>query len=269
MIRVIKDKRGLAYPVSFLILFIGLMLSTTLVYVVATSRISVASSNLDYTAAENKMFSFHKKAESIMFSPNASAVVFFDRYGGKFVTGPTAHGQKINFTVGSTNELIFSSATGNVTYLVPNSNPRHSKFYLAGDNRLAVNNTSTTSGQLYAIKDTRGSRIVLEYRPIATSSKAGTSGGLPLNIVRIYLPNLNTTASITLEGEFFLRLTSSVVVTSRTYNLSTNPTKATVTVTVDGKTESVDVPITGSGSGTVIKVETVVNYITVARAGLS
>jgi len=252
------SKKGMAIPVTFLILFVSLSFVISLTYYFAVSRVNSRSQLLKVSAAKQNMLSLENSIAAIAWSPGSSKVHSFDDYGGNFVVEPEAKSLLINVTDNSFYDVVFNSPVGKAVYELPSSESMVSTVFLEGDNRVVVNQSTSTMTQLYESEGTESSEITLSYRPLASSTEIGSNDGKPLNNLRIYILNLNSSQSLTFQGSFYLRINCvNVTSTLRSYNFSYPITSLTVKATLDGVDGEVSLPISSSAEGALVNLEIV------------
>lgn len=263
------SKKGMAIPVTFLILFVSLSFVISLTYYFAVSRVNSRSQLLKVSAAKQNMFSLENSIASVAWSPGSSTVHSFDDYGGNFVVEPEAKGLLINVTDNSFYDVVFNSSVGKAVYELPPSESMFSTVFLEGDNRVVVNQSTSTMTQLYESEGTESPEITLSYRPLASSTEIGSNDGKPLNNLRIYILNLNSSQNLTFQGSFYLRI-DCVNVTSilRSYNFSYPITSLSVKVTLDGVDGEVLLPISSSAEGALVNLEIVTSEVQLQTTGV-
>ena len=263
------SKKGMAIPVTFLILFVSLSFIISLTYYFAVSRVNSRSVLLKVSAAKQNMFSLENSVTSVAWSPGSSKVHSFDDYGGNFVVEPEAKSLLINVTDNSFYDVVFNSSVGKAVYELPPSESMFSTVFLEGDNRVVVNQSTSTMTQLYESEGTESPEITLSYRPLASSTEIGSSDGKPLNNLRIYIINLNSSQSLTFQGSFYLRINCvNVTSTLRSYNFSYPITSLSVKVTLDGVDGEVLLPISSSAEGALVNLEIVMSEVRLQKTGV-
>jgi hypothetical protein len=252
------SKKGMAIPVTFLILFVSLSFIISLTYYFAVSRVNSRSQLLKVSAAKQNMFSLENSVASVAWSPGSSKVHSFNDYGGNFVVEPEAKSLLINVTDNSFYDVVFNSSVGKAVYELPSSESMFSTVFLEGDNRVVVNQSTSTITQLYESEGTESPEITLSYRPLASSTEIESNDEKPLNNLRIYILNLNSSQSLTFQGSFYLRINCvNVTSTLRSYNFSYPITSLTVKATLDGVDGEVSLPISSSAEGSLVNLEIV------------
>jgi len=248
-------------------LFVSLMLIITATYYVAVTQISARGQLLNFYAAKQSMTSLESSINSILWSPGASQVYFISDFGGNFKITPTAKTLLINITDNTFTDTIFNSPVGKAVYELATAEPGSNGLYLKGDRRAIVNSSTSTMTQLRIVTGETSQEIVLSYRPLASSTVTGSSGGKPVNTVRVYIISMNLSQSLTLSSDFYLKAKCvSVVSDTRSYNLSYQASALQVKVVLDGMNGMVSLPISSSSSGAIITVEVLVCNVQLQRA---
>ena len=263
------SKKGMAIPVTFLILFVSLSLIISLTYYLAVSRVNSRSQLLRVSAAKQNMVSLENSIASVAWSPGSSKVHSFDDYGGNFVVEPEAKRLLINVTDNSFYDVVFNSSVGKAVYALSPSEYMISTVFLEGDNRVIVNQSTSTMTQLYESEGTESPEITLSYRPLASSTEIGSSDGKPLNNLRIYILNLNSSQTFTFQGNFYLRIDCvNVTSTLQSYNFSYPITSLSVKATLDGVGGEVLLPISSSAEGALVNLEIITCEVQLQKTGV-
>ncbi len=260
------SKRATALPISFLMLFVSLILIVSATYYVSVTKIQARGQLLNVAVAKQSMFSFESSIGSTKWSPSSSSVYHFEDSGGTFKIEPTAKRLLVNITDNTFYDIVFDSYIGKTVYELPPSEMVVSTLYMKGDRRAIINQSAFTTAQLYLSPGTQSPELTLTYRPSATISETGFSQGKPVNTLRLYIINLNTSTALTAHGEFNIKSTC-VTVTSnlRTYNFSYQITSILVKTVLDGRTDVVVLPVSSNASGAFVKVEILVCNIKLER----
>ena len=259
----------MAIPITFLMLFVSLMLIITATYYVAVTRISAQGQVLNFSAAKQSMIDLEKNIETVLWSPGASQVYYVDDFGGNLEIMPTAKILLLSLTDNNSSDVtlnsagaIFNSPVGEVVYNLSYAEPGSSGLFLEGDARVIVNSSSATMSQLQLATGETTQEIRLTYRPLASSMVTGSNSSKPVNTVRIYVINmtlpqsLNLSQSLSLSGGFYLKATCvSVTSITRSCNVSAI-SSIQVKAVFDGVNGMVSLPISSNvTSGAVVKVE--------------
>jgi len=268
LLSLLLSKRAIAIPVTFMILFASLTMIISVTYYLTIAQIKTRSSELKGSAAKQEMLSLKDSIDLVVWSPGSSEVLYFDDCGGKFRVEPHEKILVINLTDNSFHDVVFNSSIGKAVYELPPSNLLTTETFLKGDRRVIVNQSSSTMTQLYISQGSESKEIVLCYRPMTSSSTAGTSNGKPVNSLRIYIVNLNSSQSIVAQGNFNLRITCvNVTSTLRSYNFSYQIESLMVKVNFDGVNGKVSLPVSSNAEGAIVKVEIVTCNVKLQKVG--
>jgi len=265
-----ESKRGIAVPVTFLMLFVSLTLIVSVTYYFAVTKINVSSQGLKVSAAKQRMLSLEDTIQSILWSPGSYEIYEFEDLGGTFKVDPTAKRLVMNLTNDSFYDVFFNSSIGRVAYELPPSEDSNDYVFLKGDSRAVVNQSSSTMTQLYVSMGAASPEITLSYRPLAGSTVSELGNEKPTNSLRIYVINFNSSQTMTIQGKFRLK-TTCINVTSawKNYDFSYPLTAITLKVSFDGAVGMVSLPISSNVNGALVNLETVTCNIRIQSAGES
>ena len=264
--RLCRSRRAAALPVTFLMLFVSLMLIITATYYLAMTRISARGQLLNFSATKQAMIAFENSMENVLWSPGASQVYYFDDFGGSFSITPTAKALLLNLTDDNFYDVVFNSPVGKAVYELPYAEPGLSGLFLKGDARAIVNSSASTMAQLQMATGENAQEITLSYRPLASSTVTGSNNGKPVNTVRIYVVSMNLSQSLTLPTSFYLKARcTSVVSTTRNHDLTYTISSIQIKTTFDGVNGVVSLPILSNENGAMITVEVIVCNIQLQR----
>lgn len=264
----LKSKRALAIPVTYLLLFVSLMAIISMTYSFAVVKINSRGALLRASVAKQNMQFLDDAVHSVAWSFSASEVVYMDNCGGIFKTENTAKNLALNFTDEQTfYSVVFNSPVGRMYYKLDDSEFNEDGSYIRGDDRAVINQTAFTMTQLYVMTADDAKQLALSYRPLATAAAIGTSGGKPLNLIRINVINVNSSANLSQQEKFYLKVTSVNVTTTKTrYEFNQSVSSLAIKSAFDGKETTVWLPISSISDGVVVDVEVDVCYITIQRA---
>lgn len=264
----LKSKRALAIPVTYLLLFVSLMAIISMTYSFAVVKINSRGALLRASVAKQNMQFLDDAVHSVAWSFSASEVVYMDNCGGIFKTENTAKNLALNFTDEQTfYSVLFNSPVGRMYYKLDDSEFNEDGSYIRGDDRAVINQTAFTMTQLYVMTADDAKQLTLSYRPLATAAAIGTSGGKPLNLIRINVINVNSSANLSQQEKFYLKVTSVNVTTTKTrYEFNQSVSSLAIKSAFDGKETTVWLPISSISDGVVVDVEVDVCYITIQRA---
>jgi hypothetical protein len=104
--------------------------------------------------------------------------------------------------------------------------------------------------------------LIARYRPLTSSSAGDLVSGRRINNVRIYVVNLNSSASIESGGEFHVKVESENVTTQiQSYDLDAGVTTIDLKAVLDGTERTIAVPLTVGASGSTVRIEVVIGYV--------
>jgi hypothetical protein len=266
-LRFLLSDKATALPVSFLMLFVSLTLIVSATYYVSVTKIQARGRVLNIAVAKQNMLYFEDAVGLTTWSPGTSSVYHFDDSGGTFKTYPKTKSLLMNVTDKSTFHVIaFNSNVGKAVYELPSAEMAVYTFYLKGDGRAVINQSVFTMAQLYLSSGVSRPELTLTYRPLATISETGTTQGKPVNTLRLYVININSSAGITGQGEFNIKATCVNVTSSlQTCNFSSPIASIFVKAVFDGRMDTVVLPVASNPNGAIVKVETLVCNIQLQR----
>jgi len=265
----LSSRRGIALPVTFLMLFVSLVLLISVTYYFSISRINAKAKALKVSGVEQEMLSLEKVVKFVAWSPGAYEIYEFNDFGGEFRVEPTAKRLVLNLTDNTSfYDVFFNGSIGRVVYELPPSETQDNIF-LKGDSRVIVNQSSSTMTQLHISQGAEYSyEITLSYRPLAGSTVIGSSNGRPVNNLRVYIINLNSSQSTTRLGNFRLKVTCANVTSSwQSYNFSYQITSLTVKAELDGTIGEVSLPISSNSQGAIVNLEIVTCNVRIEDVG--
>ena len=264
-----QSKRGIALPITFLVMFVSLTLLISTTYFFAISRISSESILLRVSGAKQDMFSLENSIASVTWSPGSSQIYYFDNWEGTLMMVPGDRRLVINVTDNSFYDIVFNSTIGSIIYTLPASGAQNEDFYPKGDSRAIVNQSASTMTQLHIFRDTESQRIMISYRPLAFSAPIASNNGKPVNNIRIYIINLNSSQPFTLQGNFHIKIACiNVTSTTGSYDFLYQITFLTVKSTLDNVGDTVALPISSSEEGAIVNLEIVMCNVQLQRTGV-
>jgi hypothetical protein len=245
------------------------MVLITATYYFSITKISAKTLALKTAGVEQEMLSFEKTIKFVSWSPGAYEIYEFGDFGGRFKVMPTARSLILNITDNASfYDIFYNNSIGKALYEQPLSEEALDNVFLKGDSRAIINQSSSTTTQLYISRGTEHYEITLSYRPLASSTITGLSGGKPTNSLRVYIINLNASESITRLGTFRLKTSClSVTSTLRNYNITSQLASISIRADLDGVTNEVSLPISSNAQGAIVNLETVVCNIKMEDVG--
>ena len=255
-------RRGLAAPVSLLLILFSLTLVSTVAYNYAVRQIGNRKEDLKLVAAEEKMLGLEEAISFTAWSPGASKAVAFSDYGGQLRVEPGGSHLLVNLTMDGSTYTVFDSDTGRFIYELPSTVVGDLDRWLRGDQRVIVNQSTAYQSLMRVETGSEYQELVGRYRPLVSSSLGDVSGGRRINNVRIYIVNLNASEAIQSGGEFHVKVTCENVTTMvNSYDLGVTVTTMDILADLDGVQRTVAVPITVGASGSTVRVEVVVCHV--------
>ncbi len=248
-------------------LFVSLTVIVSATYYVSVTKIQARGKVLNIAVAKQNMQSFEGSVGLTTWSPGTSSVYHFEDSGGTFETVPTAKSLLVNVTDSNMfYSIVFNNSVGKVVYELPAAEVTVSTYYLKGDKRAIINQSAFTMAQLYLSSGAPSPELTLTYRPLATIGETGFTEGKPVNTLRLYIINLNTSATINAIGEFTIKSTCVNVTTSvQVYNLTYQVSSLFVKATFDGRSDMVTLPVSSNVNGAFVRIETLVCNIRLER----
>ena len=266
--KLLKGKKALAVPVTYLILFVSLIAIISVTYSYAVVKINSRGSLLKASVAKQNMQILDDAVSSVAWSFGASKVVYMDDCGGVFQTSPTAKNLILNLTdEQSFYAIVFNSSVGKISYQLEPTEYSYESLFIRGDYRAIINQTAFTMTQLHATVENNAQTLVLYYRPFATSAVIGTSDGKILNLIRVNIINLNFSQTLRLREKFHLKVASlNVSTTTFQYDFNQTVSSLALKATLDGTLSTVWLPISSNAQGAAVTLEIVVCNIQVQKA---
>jgi hypothetical protein len=264
--KLFRSKRAVAIPVTLLILVVSLVTIISTTYYFTVTRIGAKATMLQISAAKQSMLQLDDGVGLTAWSSGASETSYFDDCGGEFKSQPYAGRLILNLTVDSFHDVIFNSSTGKILYELPPSESSLYDFFLRGNSQTIVNQNFATMTQLFTSTGIKGPNITLCYRPLASCATLGSSGGKPLNSLRVYIINLNSSDSISLRGKIYLRTTCVNVVSKiKSYNFTSPVSSLTIHANLNGSDGQVVFPLSSDAEGAIVNLELIVCNIRLRR----
>ena len=254
--------RGLAAPVSLLLILFSLTIVSTVAYSYALGRIGTRKQDLKLVAAEEKMMDMEGAVSESVWSPGSMRTLAFSNYDGSLRVEPDANHLLLNATMDGSTYTLFDSDTGRFVYELPCTEIGHYGRWLRGDDRAIVNRSTAYQAQMSVGVGDEFEELYVRYRPLASSSVGDLVSGRRVNNIRVYIVNLNASEALDSGGEFHVRVHSTGVDTeTHTYDLDPGVTSVYLKAVLDGEEETVSIPVTAGASGSTVKIEVVIGYV--------
>jgi len=261
------NKRALAIPITFMILFVSMLGVISITYYLAVEKVNTRSTTLKIATAKQDMLSLDDAVMQVLGQPGSARTFEFGDSGGQLNVQPDANNLSINVTDGGEIEVtVFDEITGQVSYELPYSGSPDTGLFLKGDSRSIVSQSGSVMTQLYIARGATHPEIRLQYRPTVSYTTGGTENGKTVNNIRVYIINLNTSDVIALHGKLPLKISCvTTQITTTTFDVSYEPESLTITAGLDAATGQVTIPISSTTSGAIINLETVLCNVRIQR----
>ncbi len=267
LVRLMRSKKALALPVTFLILLVSTLGIVAVTYYFSVERINTQAMTLKVSTAKQNIIDLNQAVTSTLYQPGSSATYEVSDSGGRLHLQPTNN--TLTLSLNAANEIdavIYNASVGRVIYELPYTGAADTGLYLKGDQRTIANQSGSTMAQIAIANGEQHVELQLRYRPSITYIMAGEDNGYAVNNIRIYIVNLNSSDTFALFGVLPLQARClNTQLSTQTYQVTQAVTALNVTSTLDGQTGNVIVPITTTSSGAVINIETVVCNIAIER----
>jgi hypothetical protein len=262
--KILSFRKGLVTPVSFILILFSLTIVSTIAYNYSLIQIKHRGEDLKIIAIEDKMLDLEEAISDISWSSGAARTLVFANYGGTFKVDNSSNHLELNITMDETDYTLFDSNIGGFLYELPSINVINYGKWIKGDSRVIVNQSSSYQASMKIEPSREKQELKAHYRPLIVSSVGSLSDERRLNIIRIYIINLNTSEGIYTSGEFRIKVDCSDV-NSHLYNyiLDSSETYMTFTVNLAGKLGNLIVPLTIGEAGSIVRLEVLTNQISI------
>jgi hypothetical protein len=262
------SKRGLAIPMTFLILFVSTLGLISVTYFFAIEKVNSQSQTIKIVTAKQDLLSLDRNIMSVVWQPGAARSVDISDSGGKISVQPLSGSLSLSLSdKQGLNQTVFNQITGQVVYELPYSGSAETGLYLKGDSRTITNQSGSLSTQLCIQNGAEHPEIQLRYRPVISYATAGADEDRTINNLRIYVINMNGSDSFSLYGKIPLRIScESTKITSKNYQVSYPIDSLTVTSVINNVTGQTFIPISSTSKGAIINVEVVQSNVLLERS---
>lgn len=268
LIKLHRSKKGLALPMTFLILFVTTLGLISATYFLAIERVNTRSQTLKIISAKQDLQSLDQNIMSVVWQQGSARAMEILDSSGKLNVEPNNGSASIAITdFRDINQTIYNQTTGQIRYELPYSDSPDTGLFLKGDSRTITNQSGSLITQLFIASGAEHAEILLRYRPTVSYITAGVENNLTINNIRIYIVNMNSSNSISLNGKVPLRIScESTQITSLSYTLNYITDSIVFTSILDDTTGQVSIPISSTTDGAIINLEIVQCNIKVARS---
>jgi hypothetical protein len=263
-----RSRRALAIPMTFMILFVSTLGLISITYYFAVERVNAQTQTLKVVAAKEDIVTLDQNILSVVGQPGSARALEILDSGGKLNVEPNNGSSIITINDNKDiNQTIYNQTTGQIRYELPYSDSPDTGLFLKGDSRTITNQSGSLITQLFIASGAEHAEIRLRYRPTVSYITAGIENNLTINNVRIYIVNMNSSNSISLNGKVPLRIScESTQITSLSYTLNYITDSLVFTSILDDTTGQVSIPISSTIDGAIINLEIVQCNIKVARS---
>lgn len=263
ILSLLRSTRGLAIPVTFLMLFVALIIIISTTYSFAVIKISSRGAFLKASVAKRSMLMLDHTIRNIVWLPGSSQTIYFDDYGGVLKVEPVAKRLFLNLTDGGAfSRALFNAFVGRAIYKLQPTKEGEVGLFLRGGAESVINKSSSAMAQIYISATSEGPEVVLSYRPFVSSVANGEINGKTKNVLRIYIINLNNSDSLEISGEFYLKIsTTNVTLTVHTYEFNNSLSSLAIQASLDNVETTVWLPISSTAEGAIVDVEVVTCFI--------
>ncbi len=257
--KTVNSKKALAVPVTFLILFVTMLGIISITYYFAVEKVNARSQTLKISTARQSFLSLDQSLLSILWQAGSARVFEVSDSGGRIRIQPQTNSLMLSIADDrDINSSIYNQAIGEIHYELPYSDSPDTGLYLRGDSRSIVNQSGSIITQLSIERGVKNAEIVLRYRPLVSYATVGVENDKAVNVIRIYVVNLNSSEEIMSYGNTLIRISAESTVISETlFEVSYSLEKLRITSACGGISGQVLIPIHNSTSGAIIEVEVV------------
>jgi hypothetical protein len=268
--KILKCRKALAIPVTYLILFASLIAVISATYSFAIVKISSRGALLNASVAKQNMQALDDAVHSVAWNFGASSTIYMDDCGGIFQVSPTAKSLTINFTDNhSFYDIVFNSSIGKAFYTLEPSEANYDDLFIRGDKRAIINQSASTMAQLCFVTGGDAKELTLSYRPSVATAFIGINNGKPSNLIRIYIINLNSSQNLMLAEKFYLKITAlNIVTVTRQYEFNSSVSSLALKALFDGTSSTVQLPISSSTDGAIVNLEIAVCNVKIQMVGV-
>jgi len=261
------SRKGLAVPVTYLLLFASLIVIISATYGFAIARISTEAAQLKVSIAKQNMQALDDAVRFVAWSAGSSKTVYLEDCGGTFQTKPSAKNLTIVLTDGQAfSHIVFNGFVGKVLYMLEGLAESQAGFFVKGDSRTIVGQGASTATQLYFERDENAQQLVLCYRPVAIALAVDPNEAKPLNVIRVYIISLSVSRAVSLYGSFHLKVSVlNVTSTFARFEFNSSVSSLALQAFSDDAKTTVWLPVQSVAEGAVVSLETYICHINIQR----
>lgn len=251
-----------------MILFVSTLGLISITYYLAVERVNSQTQTLKVEAAKENLVSFNQNLMSVIGQPGSARVLEILDSGGKLNVEPYNCSLVLSITDNiDINQTIYNQTIGQIRYELPYSDSPDTGLYLKGDSRTITNQSGSLITQLFIARGAEYAEIRIHYRPTVSYMIAGTESNRPINNLRVYIVNMNTSDSVSLFGKVPLRIScDSTQITSFSYSLNYEINSLLFSSVLDDALGQASIPVSSTVDGAIINLEIIQCNIRVARS---
>lgn len=172
--RLLRSKKALALPVTFLILLVSTLGIVAVTYYFSVERVNSQATSLKVSTAKQNMLSLNQAITDTFCQPGSAATYEVTDSGGMLHLEPTNN--TLTLSIKAADEIdqtIYNASIGRVIYELPYTGAADVGLYLKGDQRSIANQSGSSMTQLVIANGEQHVEIQLRYRPSITYVTAG------------------------------------------------------------------------------------------------
>lgn len=266
-----RSRRGLAVPVTYLILFGSLIVLVSVTYGFAVAQINAKGAVLGVAVAKQNMQALDDAIRLVAWNTGAAKTVFMEDCGSLFQVQPNAKNLVLRLTDGGGfSSVFFNGSVGKILYTFSALPENQQGLFIRGDGRTIVGYGASTMAQLYFERNGNVQQLVLCYRPMATAlttclSNGNSEGGSkPVNLIRLYVLNVSVPQPLALGGSFKLKVsTANMTSALQVFNFEGAVSSLAIEALSEKAQTTVWLPLESTAEGAVVNLETYICHINI------
>jgi hypothetical protein len=165
----LHSKRGLAIPMTFLILFVSTLGLISVTYFFAIEKVNSQSQAIKIATAKQDLLSLDQNIMSVIWQPGSARSAEISDSGGRINIQPSAGSLSVSVSdKHCLNQTVFNQIVGQVVYELPYNGSPETGLFLKGDSRTITNQSGSLSTQLCIQNGEEHPEIQLRYRPVVS-----------------------------------------------------------------------------------------------------
>lgn len=257
------SRKGLAIPVTYLLLFASLIVIVSATYGFAIARIGAEAVQLRVLVAKQNMQALDDAVRFVAWSTGGSKTVYMEDCEGVFQVLPLAKSLTITLMDGQGfSRVVFNGSVGKALYMLEGVAESQAGLFVRGDSRTIVGHGAYTVTQLYFERGETAQQLVLCYRPMATALAMDAGGTKPLNVIRVCVISLASSRAASLYGGFHLKVSVlNVASTALRFEFNGSVSSLALEAISDDAKTTVWLPVQSGAEGAIVNVEAYVCHV--------